>query len=310
LTLKYLIGYLSNYLARAMGRSLYVIKTTAAKYGNGSAYAQALFLAEAKAGKSSFLCASALGVLPWQKQGGVVDRPDNLHVLTFDASALAGIAGFLTKTCRADESALGFSVYNFESDAQRVSLGTSEWDFSLFENVIATVRKIQAEVKARPGVHVVLVSSLTGLVQNLKRAIAGPVGNKKGSGMDMAKWDAYGSMVAELRNVVQSGEYHTFWEAHVEKTTGEDAKETVALQGKTGQSFALNTAQVFRIRRMFNQKFPGSACDQAFLDCKPNIEFIANGRKFNECLDEKETDLTAAFQKLGLAVGAWKPTQK
>jgi hypothetical protein len=285
-------------------------KVTGKTYGNGSSHAQALFLAEAKAGKSSFLCASALGVLPWQKAGGIVDRPENLHVLTFDASALAGISGFLGKTCRASDEVLGFNIYNFEADARRVSLGSGDWDFSLFEAVTATVRKIQAEVKARPGVHVVLVSSLTGLVQNLKRAIAGPIGNKKGSGMDMAKWDAYGSMVAELRNIVQDDAYHTFWEAHIERSTGEDAKETVALQGKTGQSFALNVAQVFRIRRMMGQKYTGTACDQVFLDTKPNIEFIANGRKFNECLDDKETDLTAAFQKLGLAVGLWKPSSK
>lgn len=283
-----------------------MLKQTGLSYASAK-HAKALFVAKAKDGKSSFLVASALGLLPWQKMGGVVDKPEHLHVLTFDSSALAGIAGFLTKTCKAPEAALAFNVYNFQDDARKVSLG-SEWDFRLFQDVCKVAAEIRAKAQ-KGGTHVVIISSLTGLVASFKRALAGPVGNKRGSGMDIAKWDAFGSSIAELRNIFQDDAWHCFWEAHITtKQEGEDTKETVALQGSTGQNFAMNVEQVFRIRRQYTTKHPGSNCDVVYLETQPNIEFVANGRKFNECLEPKEHDLTATLHKLGLSVGGWRPT--
>ena len=269
-------------------------------------YAKALFLAEGKVGKSSFLVASALGLLPWQKAGGVVDRPENLHVLTFDSSALAGISKFLTQTCKAPEAALNFNVYNFQNDTRKVSLGSSDWDFSLYTDVRATADKIRQEAK-KGGTHVVIVSSLTGIAQALKRALAGPIGSgKKGSGMDQAKWDAYGATLSEMRNVLQDDSYHILWEAHVFRSGGEEPKETLMLEGKSGQNFAFNVEQVFRVRRMFGQKVPNTQCDNVYLDTRPNMECVANGRGFTEALEAKEPDLTVALQKLGLKVGLWQ----
>lgn len=282
-------------------------KTTGALYASAK-YAKALFLAEGKVGKSSFLVASALGLLPWQKQGGVVDRPENLHVLTFDSSALTGITGFLTKTCKAPEAALNFNVYNFQDDTRQVSLGSSDWDFSLYTAVREAANKIRQEAK-KGGTHVVIVSSLTGIAQALKRSLAGPIGSgKKGSGMDQAKWDAYGATLSEMRNALQDDAYHLFWEAHIFKSGGDEPKETLMLEGKSGQNFAFNVEQVFRVRRMFGQKSPNTNCDTVYLDTRPNMECVANGRGFNEALEAKEPDLTVALEKLGLKVGKWQAT--
>lgn len=285
-----------------------MIKQTGLTYASAK-HAKALFLGEGKLGKSSFLCASALGLLPWQKAGGVVDRPENLHVLTFDSSALAGIAGFLTKTCKAPEPALGFNVYNFQDDARAASLSRGEWDFTLYNSVLAAIQEIKAKT-AKGGTHVVLVSSLTGLAAALKRGIAGPVGaGKRGSGMDMAKWEAYATQLSEIRNILQDDAWHVFFEAHVFKqTSGDETHETLMLEGKSGQNFAFNVEQVFRVRRMFGTRHPQTNCDQVYLDTRPNMECVANGRAFNEALEPKEPDLTTALQKLGLRVGNWQAT--
>ncbi len=283
-------------------------KQTGLTYKSAS-YAKALFLAESKVGKSSFLVASALGLMPWQRSGGVVDRPENLHVLTFDSSALAGISGFLVKTCRAPEAALNFNVYNFQDDARKG--GPGGWEVSLYENVLKVADEIRAKAK-QGGTHVVIISSLTGLAQAMKRGIAGPVkSGQKSSGMDQAKWDAYGASLSEIRNAFQDDAWHCFFEAHVHKTVkkiGNDevATESLLLEGKSGQGFALNVEQIFTIRRQYGVRFEKTNCDQTYLDTKPTIGSISNGRGFNELLDAKEPDLTVALSKLGLKVGNWQ----
>ena len=285
-----------------------MIKQTGLTYASAK-YSKALFLAEGKVGKSSFLVASALGLLPWQKAGGVVDKPEHLHVFTFDSSALAGIAGFLGRTCGASAAALNFNVYNFQDDTRKVSTQTGDWDFSLYEQIKGALDEVKRKAKAG-GTHVVVVSSLTGLAAALKRGIAGPVGSgKKGSGMDMAKWDAYGACLSELRNIFQDDAWHCFFEAHVfSKEKDGNTEESLSLEGKSGQNFAFNVEQVFRVRRMFNQKHEKSACDKVYLDTRPKMECIANGRGFTESLDAQEPDLTVALKKLGLTVGGWLPT--
>jgi len=277
-----------------------------------SKFAKALFLAEGKVGKTSFLTASILGALPWQKFGGIVSKPENLHILAFDSSALGGLANFLTKTCGADKSVLKYNVYNFQDDARKVATNQTDWDFALYNQVSAVIDEIQT--KAKVGTHALLFSSLTGLCQSIQRSLQGPFATKKGTGMDMSKWAAFSTALAELRSKAQLDNLHTLWEAHVyvtpPKKPDEEAKESLQIDGKTGQNFAYNVEQVFRIRRQFQNKFPGTNCDNVYLDTQPNMEVIANGRGFTENLDKKEPDLTLAFKKLGLQIGGYGAKEK
>lgn len=284
-----------------------MIRQTGDTYAS-SKFAKALFLAEGKVGKTSFLTASLLGVLPWQKSGGVISRPEHLHILAFDSSALGGLAKFLTQTCGADPSVLKFNVYNFQEDARKVATGEADWDFTLYNQVKTVIDEIHAKSRGS-GTHALLVSSLTGLCQAVQRGLQGPFAAKKGTGMDQAKWAAFSTSIAELRSHAQLDNLHTLWEAHVyvtpPKGKDEEAKESLQIDGKTGQNFAYNVEQVFRIRRSFGGKFEGTNCDKVYLDTQPNMEVIANGRGFTENLNKQEPDLTVAFKKLGLAVGGF-----
>lgn len=277
-----------------------------------SAWAKALLCSEAKVGKSCFVIASALGVLPWQKKGGIVDKPENLHVLTFDANALGGIKRFLIETCGAPKEALNFNVYNLQEDMRQVCVSTDDWNSDFFNAIMSVLQDIAGKARGVPVLH---ISSLTGVAQGLERALAGPPGGKKGAGMDMAKWAAFSHQLSELRNYGQLDKWHAIWEAHIQKLVrkgqqGETTEESLSISGKTGQNFAYNVEQVFRIRRMFGQTYTAKdgtkyACDKTFLDTRPAMEFIANGRNFTEALDAQEYCMTSAFQKLGLSVGGW-----
>lgn len=273
-----------------------------------SVYAKAMLVSESKVGKSCFMVASALGVLPWQKYGGIVDRPENLHILTFDANALGGIARFLTETCKAPKEALKFRVYNMQEDLRQVSVSGDDWDYTLLNTVSNALNLVRDRAKGVPVLH---ISSLTGLAQALERALAGPPGTKKGAGMDQSKWGAFSHQLNEIRNFAQLDLWHCLWEAHVYKpaATGQDKtevpKESLQISGKSGQSFPYNVEQVFRVRRQFGSTYKDSNCDITYLDTRPAMDFIANGRGFTESLEPKEYDLTKAFQKLGLKVGGW-----
>lgn len=277
-----------------------------------SKYMKGLFCSEAKVGKSSFLVASALGVLPWQKTGGIVDKPQNLHVISFDTAALQGLNKFLTQTCGAPKEALGYDVLNFEEDVRAVSLSQQEYDFSLFNALKVALTELQG--KCTSGVHTVIFSSLTGVAQALERAIGGPP-DKKGGGMDQSKWGTYGSQLNEIRNFGQVDRWHCMWEGHVFKpaSTGQggDARpETIQLSGKSGQNFPYNVGHVFRIRREMGRQYQGTKCDQVFLDTKPVFDFVSGGRGVTELLDPKEIDLTSVMDKLGFEVGGWNEKQR
>lgn len=283
-----------------------MIEQTGNDYASAK-YAKALMVSEAKIGKSSYAIATALGVFPGQKYGGIVDDPKNLHVITADANALGGIKRFLTETCGAPPEALGFRIYNMQEDVRRVSAGGDGWDYTLINTLMQVVQTIGERAKGVPLVH---VSSLTGFAQALERSLAGPPGQKKGGGMDQSKWMAFAHHMNELRNTLQQDSWHCIWEAHIHKPPasgqdGEEKKETLLISGKAGQNFAYNVEQVFRLRRIYGAKLPGTKCDQVYLDTQPTIDFIANGRSFNETLAPKEPDPTTAFAKLGLAVGQW-----
>lgn len=284
-------------------------------------YAKALSVAEAKEGKSCFLVASALGVLPWQKNGGVVDRPDHLHILTFDQGALTGIARFLTESCKAPKEALNYHVYNFQDDVRRAATADEDYDFTIFNSVIATIGQISEKAK-QGGTHAVIISSLTRMVQAIQRGLFGPPAlrdaheddgaRRKSKGQaDQNKWGKFAQLVAEVRDYCQVDDFHCIWEGHIQsKRIGEGQNavqtESLAIQGQSAYNFAINVEQVFRIRRSYGQKHPGTQVDQTYLDCTPSLDFIANGRSFTEAgLTDHEMDLTSVLHRLGLKVGMY-----
>lgn len=269
-----------------------------------SKFAKALLASEAKVGKSCFLIASALGVLPWQKHGGIVDDPRNLHVITFDANALGGIQRFLLETCGAPKEALGFKVYNLQDSLRRVAEGDTDYDMTLYGEIMTCIEKMKQAAKGTPVLH---ISSLTGAAKGLERSVVGPPAGKGYS--DISKWKLISHQLHELQNFAQVDRWHCLWEAHIDKTVpmsqGKDAqpaKESLAISGEAGRTWTYNVEQVFRIRRMFGQVFDKTKCDQVYLDTRSDI---GSGRNFNEALDAKEPDMTLAFKKLGLQVGHW-----
>jgi hypothetical protein len=272
-----------------------------------SDYAKALMVSRAKEGKSVFIIASLLGLLPWQKSGGVVSRPENLHVLTFDANALGGIKRFLTETCGASSDALKFNVYNMQEDLRRAG-NDGDWDTAFYNGVLTSIEK--AREKTGKGVHAIHFSSLTGVVEGLVKALAGPSAEKKGGGMDQSKWVSFGAQLAELRNLAQQDTWHCIWEGHIYKpaATGQDGQEkaeTLQMPGKSGQNFPYNVEQIFRIKRQFEEKYKETRADLTYLDTQSSFDFVAGGRNFTEALNPKEYDMTKVFQKLGLKVGGW-----
>lgn len=270
-------------------------------------YAKALTASEAKVGKTTFLIGSCLGVLPWQKSGGVVDTPENLHVISFDSNALGGIARFITETCKAPKEALNFKVYNLQDTMRRVSESDNDYDMSFYFEVMEAIEKIRQTAK---GVPAVIISSLTGLASGFERAIVGPPTGKGYS--DPSKWKALAHQLHEVQNFVQVDRWHTFWEGHVDKPAtmqvgqnAPQAKETIRVSGEAGRNWGYNVEQIFRIRRNFGTVFGQSKVDQVYLDTRPSLDFVASGRGFTEALEPKEPDLTVALDKLGLKTGHW-----
>lgn len=280
-------------------------KTTLSSFGNSSSdFLKMLTVAEAKVGKSTYLAASCLGALPHQTEGGLVDKPENLHVLGFDEAFVDGLHDFLKKSCGKSDAYLNVSVHDM-SDIVRGNGNQSDWNYTLYNAVIAEVQAIKADV-AKGGVHAIIVSSLTGLATGLLAGLSGPpITGKKGAGMDMAKWGAFSHQLSALRNAVQADTHHVFWEGHVTKTSGEDAKDTMSVAGKAGQNFGYNVEQVVRLRRE-TVKYPGTTIDKVYCDTRPSLDFMAGGRGFNEALDAKEFDLVAMARKLGKKVGGFK----
>jgi hypothetical protein len=283
-------------------------ETTGEEY-QSSQFAKALCVSEAKAGKTCFLLGSALGVLPWQQYGGIVDKPENLHVIALDSNAIGGAKEFLLQTCKAPPEAMKFTVYNMQDDIRRASNSRSDWDTSLYNAFINVARTAADRIRKSKGVGVILVSSVTGIAPALERAIGGPPGEKKQT-MDMSKWSEYNRQLAEIRNLLQQDDYHTLWEGHIlrverEGQGGTTVKETLQLRGQAGQNFAYNVEQIFRIKRLFGESHPGTECDAVYLDTRPEMDFVVNGRGFTEKLKQKEPDMTVAFAKLGLEVGRW-----
>ena len=279
-----------------------------------SQFAKALCASDAKVGKTTFLVCQALGAFPNQKYGGVVDKPEHLHILTFDANALGGLKGFITSQCKKGPEYLKYRVYNHQDEWRRVSESRDDWNFDLYNAVQNTLRTIRQRAEKEGGTHLLVFSSLTGLAEGILRAIAGPPDEKKkGCGMDPSKWQEFSRQLIDIRNAAQVDVYHCMWEAHIDRGAqfamkkqddGEGGpKETIHVPGQAGRSWGFNVEQVFRIRRSLGDTFPSTNIDRMYLDTRPSMEFISGGRSFTESLDPKEYDLTLAFHKLGLKIG-------
>ncbi len=278
-----------------------------------SQYLKLLAVSEAKVGKTCTLVAQALGVFPGQKYGGIVDRPENLHVLALDSGAVTGVKNFLTQSCKAPVEALGVNIWPFENEVAQLSQQKDGWSWALHNNIMQVRQRI-GERAAKGGTHALIISSLSTLAQGIKRSISGDpaAAGKRGAGMDMAKWDAYSNQLSELRWSLQSGNWHTIWEGHVtagppkdDKDEDSPKKETLSVQGKAGSYFSQNVEQILRIKRMYGERIGDSKVDKVVFDTQPTLEFIASGRAFTEMLEPRETDLTLVCHKLGLKIGRW-----
>lgn len=277
-----------------------MIETTGKDYGSGTPYCKFLTVGEAKLGKTAFLVSQILGVFPTQKHGAVVDKPENLHVLAFDESALVGLDDFIMKSCKAtDPNVLNYKVYNFQKDVKDLAFNKGDYDFSLYNNVVATLQKIKAKTQMG-GVHAVVISSLTGLAGGIQRGIFGPPADNKGQG-DQNKWGKFSQMISEIRSYSQSDNWHCFFEAHLTK---KNDKDSIQIQGSSGDNFAFNVGHVFRVRRIPGSKVvDGFNVNNSFLETAPTLDFISGGRMVNERLQPQENDLTNVLTKLGMKVG-------
>lgn len=299
------------------------MKESSAELYQSSNYAKASCISPSKAGKTCFLYAGAMGLLPWQTSGAVVDRPDHMHVVTFDANAFGGVRSFVSKACGADPkkvaSALKYTrIYNMQDDFFSISKSPEPYDPTFYSAVLNTLSLIQEKVAASPGVHVVLISSLTGLAAGIERGVMGaPKTDGKGYA-DIDKWQRFAAQLAEIRNFAQIDDWHCLWEAHLHEprsmSQGQNAsnspKESIMVAGKTGQNWNYNVEQVFKISRMFGQRYKDTKVDQTYFDTAPTLDFITGGRSTNELLSPKEFCVTTAFKKLGLKVGRWGAAAK
>lgn len=292
-----------------------MIKQTGETY-TSSRYGKSLVVSEAKVGKTCNLVGGLLGVLPWQKNGGVVTAPKHLHVIAVDANAVGGVKRFLLDTCKATKETLGFTIWNIQDDVRRISEADDDYDMSLFNTLMGVQRQIREEVAAagQSAVAAVVYSSLTTIAGALERGVVGP---PKGSGYaDPNKWKIVQHQLNEIRSYGQIDFAHTLWEGHIyqpppppamKKNANADdlPKEKLQISGQAGHNFPNNVEQIFRMRRQFGTKSPGTECDQVYLDTQAALAFVAGGRNFTEALNPKEYDITIAYNKLGLRIGRW-----
>jgi hypothetical protein len=287
------------------------------------AYGKELFLAEAKVGKTIFLFGSLLGVMPWQEFGGVVDDPRNLHVITFDANALGGAKKFLVEKCGASEEIGKAHVINLQDHTKRAFASDTEYDPKFLTAVYDAIHNVQDRA-SKGGVHALLFSSLTMCAKAIVRSISGPAfgkitaaGQMKASPMDQNKWGLFAQQMTELQFATQVDSYHTIWEAHHGEKQDKKKKDSsgealvydsIQVQGSTAQTFPAQVERPYILNRTKGGWKPGSDVDMVTVDTRPNLDFgdsIMSGRQVVGALDAKETDLTAMFSKLGLAVGQW-----
>src|SRR5258706_4657154 len=276
-------------------------------------------VADAKIGKSSPLVAGCLGSLPWKSNGAVVDKPENLHIITTDSSALGHFKRFLLETCKFSEKALAFKVYDMEDDYRKAYAGQDSYDSFLYNTLMSTIKLVQDRATMAKGSSVLLLSSLTTMGRAIQRGVQGPIqvdGDQvKKSNMDKSKWPMYNNQLNELQAFAQADCYHCIWEGHLAKKMdfndkdekGQPTeKDSIQLQGSVGASWAANVEQVVVMQRQFGQPHSGTKCDKTSFNTRPSLNMVASGRGFTELLERNEPCITTMFEKLGLRVGKWK----
>lgn len=288
-----------------------------------SVYGKELFLAEAKVGKTITLVGNLLGVMPWQENGGVIDDPANLHIITFDASALGGALNFLTTQCGASKEIGRVHVKNLQEVAKKAFASSTPYDPQFLTAVYDAIHEVQDKA-TKGGVHALLVSSLTMCAKAMLRSISGPAfgvldskGQMKASPMDQNKWGLFKQQLTELQFATQVDTYHTIWEAHhgeKQSPTKTDSTgkplvyDSIQVDGSAAQTFPAQVERPYTMHRRKGGYKPGSKVDLVEFDTQPNLDFsdsIMSGRQVVGVLDPKEQDLTVMFSKLGLAVGQW-----
>lgn len=278
-----------------------------------SQYAKFLMVANSKDGKTVWSAASALGALPWQKEGGLVSDPRHFHVVAADVDAVSGVKSFLQK-CGAPAEAMKFTVWNFQDDVRRVVEGKAGgYDHTFFLNLMEVRDKIQ-ERSAGKGA-VVLLSSLTGIAHAIERSLMGQPKGKSDAGKgygDRDRWTLLSAQLFELQDAFHTDDWHCLWEGHLMPKggggggqDGAPKPDSIAVRGSAGQNWGYNTNANIRIRRHLGQKHPGTQIDQVSIETRPSLDFVSNGRNFAELLAEKEVDLTVVCRKLGFKVGSW-----
>jgi hypothetical protein len=287
------------------------VKETTGEGFKGGEHVSMLAAAEAKVGKSSFLVASCLGVLPWQVHGGVVSQPKYLHVLALDRDALDGIKQFLA-LCGAPKDALAFRVYDLQDDVAKASCGKSKYDYSFYNTLAAVRQTIEQRATTEQGVHAVIMSSFTTMARTVERATFGEPGSEKdawGKG-----WDALNQQMTTLQNSFQRDRWHMVWEAHVGKGGEDGNKDVLKVHGGAGKDWPNNTSHNMRIRRLQTESFKDKAgrdtgVNKVYLEPKGGGLTFLGGRRLT-ALDDKEPCLTKALMKMGYRVGRWNNKSK
>src|SRR6476659_3758129 len=248
------------------------VKRQTGKTYVSSPVAKTLAIAEGKLGKTAFTVGQMLGVFPNQREansGGVVSRPEHLHVFAFDPGTLSNMDKFLKETCKAPEEALNYDVLNFQGMVDEAFASKEERCNDLFNAVMAEIAKVQGNIKAGE-THALVFSSISVLAGAIKREFAGPPEGI--SNMDMNKWDVFSSRLQELRHNGQRDVAHCWWEGHIfrpgntgQQKKGEEpkeVKETILIEGKQGLLWAGAVEQIFRVRRERGVRYPGTPCDK------------------------------------------------
>lgn len=272
-----------------------------------SKYAKFLITGSTKMGKTVTMMAMALGLMPWQKYGGVC-APQDLHLLGFDEATAQGVNTFF-KMLNAPPEAYKYTYWNMQDDVRSAMRTQNEYDYTFYNKVMQVIRdNILPAMHRRPG-GVLIPSSLTTLGLALERSVAGPAGIKPGGGMDQSKWGDFARQVTDIRSEAQVDTHHCLWEAHIYKppntSQNKDAEKEESLQvsGKAGFNFPNNVGAVFRLQRKRGQVHPGTKIDQMFFDTRTEMAYT--GRCVTEQLRPQEVDLTYMISKLGHKVTFW-----
>lgn len=280
-----------------------------------SKYGKFFVVSDAKIGKTTFLACSVLGCLP-EQEFGLVDKPEHLHIIAFDESAVDGLKEFIADACKRPDC-LKMTIWNMSTIARNAVLGGG-YDSTIMNTILAVLAEINKRA-ALGGVHAVLFSSFSRMGMALKYGLAGkPTPNNSGqvmsSGMNQTKWDILNADLETIRSEAHRDNKHVFWEGHVQTKfvmgteengqKSQGTEETVGVPGGEGRNWAANVAQVMRLRRD-SVKYPGTLIDKVSLDTRPSADFISGGRGFNK-LAPKEYDIAKVCKILGLEVGGYK----